>query len=101
MNLKDYGVQKMNAKEEINLADINLEEYTGIYYSEEIDATYRLFLEDGILKVKVTNNNPLNIESSDINQFNSQVGNLVRFSRSNEVLNGFELGAERVKFVKK
>ena len=100
MNLTNLNAQELDAKEEINLADMNLEEYTGIYYCEEIDTTYRLFLEDGILKVKGTNNNPLNLESSDINQFISQ-GNLVRFSRSNGVLNGFELDAGRVKFVKK
>ena len=92
-----------NRKEELDIFSVNLKDYTGNYYSEELDVTYSLFLEDEILKVKVANYDSQEMNISDIDTFVSD-GNLVRFHRSNGAIKGFELDAGRVtnlKFEKK
>jgi len=90
-------------KEELDLSSLNVEDYTGIYYSEELDATYLLFLEDEKLKVQIANYDSQELTRYDIDTFTSD-GDLVRFNRSNGVIKGFELDAGRVtnlKFEKK
>jgi CubicO group peptidase (beta-lactamase class C family) len=90
-------------KEELELASLNMEDYTGKYYSEELDATYVLFLEDEKLKVKIANYDSQALTIYDTDTFTSN-GNLVRFNRSNGVIIGLELDAGRVtnlKFDKK
>jgi len=90
-------------KEELELASLNMEDYTGKYYSEELDATYLLFLEDDKLKVKIANYDSQELTLYKTDTFTSD-GNLVRFNRSNGVILGLELDAGRVtnlKFDKK
>jgi len=90
-------------KEELDLPSLNIVDYTGKYYSEELDATYLLFLEDEKLKVQIANYDSQELTRYDIDTFTSD-GDLVRFNRSNGVLKGFELDAGRVtnlKFEKK
>ncbi|WP_149304999.1 serine hydrolase domain-containing protein [Pareuzebyella sediminis] len=90
-------------KKQLDLSSLNMEDYTGNYYSEELDVSYLLFMEEGTLKVKVANNDPLELKLYDIDAFTSD-GNLVRFNRVNGIVRGFELDAGRVtnlKFEKK
>jgi len=90
-------------KEELDLSSLNMEDYTGNYYSEELDITYLLFLEDEKLKVKIANYDSQELNIYEIDTFTSD-GNLVRFNRENGVIKGFELDAGRVtklKFEKK
>tara|TARA_R110002074_G_scaffold394296_1_gene581599 strand:+ start:124 stop:1794 length:1671 start_codon:yes stop_codon:yes gene_type:complete len=82
-------------KEGLDLASLNMEDYTGKYYSEELDVTYLLFLEDEKLKVKVANHDSLELTINETDIFISD-GNLVRFKRLNGVVTGFELDAGRV-----
>lgn len=90
-------------KEELDLSSLNIEDYIGKYYSEELDATYLLFLEDDKLKVQIANYDSQELTIYGIDIFTSD-GDLVRFNRSNGVIKGFELDAGRVtnlKFEKK
>lgn len=90
-------------KEELDLSTLNIEEYTGYFYSEELDFTYLLFFEDGKLKMKIASYDAREMNISEIDTFAS-AGNLVRFYRSNGIIKGFELDAGRVtnlKFEKK
>lgn len=112
--LKDDFTQKLTVfqngnetickrKEAIDFPSLNMEEYTGNYYSEELDATYNLFIEDEILKVKIANYDAQELSIYEIDTFSSD-GNLVRFNRANGVITGFKLDAGRVtnlKFEKK
>ncbi|MBL4662401.1 MAG: hypothetical protein JKY22_02305, partial [Flavobacteriaceae bacterium] len=54
-------------KEELDLSSLNMEDYTGNYYSEELNITYLLFLEDEKLKLKIANYDAqeLNIYETD------------------------------------
>ena len=91
-------------KKTLDLSSIKLKDYTGTYYSKEIDETYQIFLEDGVLKLKITNYDALNLKIDTLDKFLIlQQGGLIRFSRAGKVLNGFELDAGRVinlRFVK-
>ena len=90
-------------KKAMDSSKLNLNDYTGSFYSEEIDATYKLIVEDEILKIKMTNNDTQVLKTSDIDFFITD-GAQVRFTRTNGKIMGFELDAGRVtnlKFVKK
>ena len=89
--------------EKLAFPNLNLEDFTGDFYSEELDTSYLLFLEDGKLKVQAANYDPQELVIYSIDAFTSD-GNLLRFNRSNGLISGFELDAGRVtnlKFQKK
>ena len=86
-------------KKEIDLGEINLEAYTGNYYSGEIDVTYRFFLEEETLKVKIANNEPMDLSVNDSDEFLGEF-TIIRFQREDGIINGFELDAGRVKNLK-
>jgi hypothetical protein len=54
-----------------------------------------LFIEDGILKVKIANYHAQELNIYDIDTFTSE-GNLIRFNRTNRAVIGFDLDAGRV-----
>ncbi len=86
--------------EEVDL-DISgniLEECAGNYYSKELNTTYKLFVENGVLKVKIGNYDPMTLDAYDEDQF-TVVGEglLFEFRRDVESIIGFELDAGRVK----
>ena len=85
--LKKYSLKPINA--------LKSEDYTGVFYSEELDVNYLLFLEDEILKVKIANYPEQELTNKDIDTFTSN-GNMIRFNRSNGVIKGFEFDAGRV-----
>lgn len=90
-------------KEEVDFPTLNINDFTGNFYSTELDATYLLYTEDEKLKLKIANYDTQELSIYDIDTFTADVG-LVRFNRSNEAINGFELDAGRVtnlKFEKK
>jgi len=92
-----------NRKEKIDLSDLNLEVYTGNYYSEELDSNYILTYKNKKLILQIANYDSQELIMYDIDSFTTDVGSL-RFKRSKGVVNGFELDAGRVtnlKFKKK
>ena len=116
--LKDNFIEKPQTKEQKSetvkdsanneksmLPNIDLKEYTGNYYSEELDADYLFFMEeDGKLKLKI-NDNPLLMDCtlSKMDQFSVEY-RLVRFNREDDEILGFELDfgrAQNYKFHKK
>jgi len=90
-------------KEKIDFSALNLADYIGDFYSEEIDATHLLFLEDGKLKVKIAINEVLALAPYNIDTFYSD-DYFVHFSRTNGKVSGFNLKAgwvTNLKFKKK
>ena len=90
-------------KESTDLSKLDTEDYTGQFYSKELDATYLLFKEGETLKIKIAN-----YEAQELVIYGKDIfttdGDLVRFHRSNGKIEGFELDAGRVtnlKFEKK
>ncbi len=84
-----------NRKEKIEFPNLNPEEYTGDFYSEELDITYFIFEKDGKLKVKVANYDAKELKQYDTDKFTADIG-LLRFHKLNGVVKGFELDAGRV-----
>jgi CubicO group peptidase (beta-lactamase class C family) len=90
-------------KTAIDLSKVNLEDYTGTFYSEELETNYTLILEGEKLQLQIATYDPQELTLYDIDNFTSD-GNLVHFNRTNGVVSGFELDAGRVtnlKFEKK
>ena len=112
--LKNHFTQKLTVsgpsfkfiskrKEKIDFSALNLADYIGNFYSEEIDATHLLFLEDGKLKVKIAINEVLALAPYNIDTFYSD-DYFVHFSRTNGKVSGFNLKAgwvTNLKFKKK
>jgi hypothetical protein len=76
-----------------------LTEYEGDYYSDEIDATYRVMLEDGKLALARKKNNPVTLQPAFRDGFStlSILGN-IRFTRdAQNRINGFTLSAGRIR----
>ena len=86
-------------KNEIKQDDIDLDAYTGSFYSEEIDARYLFFVENGILHVKIPNKDPVALNVYGKDQFETG-GSLLHFSRTGGAVDGFKLDAGRVKNLK-
>ena len=86
-------------KKEIDTSGIDLEEYTGDFYSHELEVTYTLFVGDGTLKLRVGLNDPVDLRIDDTDQFTSTEV-LYRFIRENGLISGFEMDAGRVKNIR-
>ena len=72
-----------------------LNNYTGSYYSEELDINYLIKLKDEKLKVKIANYHPQELLELENDIFSIDNG-LIRFDRKNGMIVGFELNAGRV-----
>lgn len=91
---------KAERKKEVDVSGLDLNDYTGSYYSKELDVTYNFEIENGILKGRVEDkHSTMDCTISDIDQFVMEFG-LVRFLRIDNVISGFELDSRRVKNLK-
>src|SRR5262245_19680774 len=88
----------------LTLTAEQLSEYTGAYYSEELDATFRFVVEDGILLIKARNAPRVGLVSQAKDEFR-QLGLSFSFVRNDQrQITGFALNGGRVKgiqFVRK
>ena len=82
--------------EEIDMSKVNLEDYAGSYYSEELDVTYHFEVDDNLLKARIGSNAPLACLSAGADAFSVAFG-LMRFQRAGGVVSRFELDSGRVK----
>lgn len=82
-------------KKEIDLTQINPKEFTGKYYSSELDVVYEFSVKKGKLCGTTGKIKPVEIIPFDIDQF--YYGNiLIRYKRNSNLISGFELDAEGV-----
>lgn len=79
-----------------DLAGVNVKDYAGSYYCKELDATYKLSIVNDTLQVTVKSNDPVALELNNKDRF-TIYGNLIQFSRANNVVSGFTLDFGRVK----
>lgn len=91
---------KAERKRDVDVSGIDLNNYSGSYYSKELNVTYNFKVEDGILKATIENNPSLmDLTISDLDEFTMELG-LIRFQRKGGVISGFELDSGRVKNLK-
>jgi len=88
----------------LTLTAEQLAEYTGAYYSEELDETYRIVIEDGMLLIKARNAPRVGLVSQTRDEFR-QLGMTFGFVRNDQrQITGFALSGGRAKgiqFVRK
>jgi len=108
-NLKDELTQRLTIiqdgretiaprKKEIEFSGIDLNDYSGSYYSKELDVTYNFEIENGILKAGIQDKQSLmDCTMSVIDQFTVELLGLVRFQRTDGRISSFELDSGRVK----
>ena len=91
---------KAKRKKEVDISSINLNDYSGNYYSKELDVTYIFELKNGVLKATIQGKeSSVDCTMSEIDQFTFQYG-LIRFQRTDGNITGFELDSGRVKGLK-
>ena len=110
-NLKDGFTQTLKVlqvdsetiaarKKEIDNSGINLKDYVGSYYSNELDVNYNFEIENEFLFFRIENtSSTIECIISDLDQFSTETG-LVRFQRKDGLISGFELDSGRVKNLK-
>lgn len=86
-------------KEEIDLSGIHLEDYTGTYYSKELDVNYSFFVADETLQLRIRNTEAVPLQAIEKDQFFCY-GNVIVFDRQAGMILGFEMEAGRVKNLK-
>jgi CubicO group peptidase (beta-lactamase class C family) len=83
----------------LTLTAEQLAEYAGAYYSEELDATYRIVVENGTLLIKARNAPRVGLVSQTKDEFR-QLGQTFNFARNDQrQITGFTLGGGRAKGV--
>jgi hypothetical protein len=90
-------------KKIVDSSNLNLEDYIGTYYSNELEVNYSIILEEEKLKVKFPNNDVQELHIYDVDTFTTD-GGLVQFNRLKGKVTNFILDAGRVtnlKFEKK
>jgi hypothetical protein len=91
-------------KPSLTLTAEQLSEYTGVYYSEELDATYRIVIEDGMLLIKARSAPRVGLVCQTRDEFR-RLGLTFSFVRNDQrQITGFALSGGRVKgiqFVRK
>ncbi len=81
-----------------NPTSIELEKYSGHYYSKELNTTYELFVEDHALKVKIGHQEPMSLSPRCEDQFAFEDEQLLlRFRRDITHITGFDLDAGDIK----
>ena len=98
---KEVDNQKASVEfsKEIDVSEINLNDYVGVYFSEELNAFYNIIFIEGMLQLKMARNSPIKIKASAKDQFNAE-GGVLRFDRKEDFIIGFELDAGRVQNLK-
>lgn len=98
---------RVRALDRINVVSPSRQElsaYAGKYYSNELDVTYKFYIEDGELKLKVRNRASISLTPVAADQF-SALGDRLNFERDESgKISQFRLNAGRVtniRFVKK
>lgn len=84
-------------KKEVDTSGVNLNDYTGSFFSKELDVTYVFEIINEVLMVSIVGKQGAMVCSiSAIDQFTMEFG-LVRFQRKNGSISSFELDSGRVK----
>jgi len=95
----DTGTSKEILKRKYKLPDVNLEDYVGLYFSEELNVTYEIYLDNKRLKSKVAYNKPITLSQTNIEQFTFR-RTVFDFERSNNKVVSFIIDSGRVKGIK-
>lgn len=96
-NGKEKKAERIN---EFDISSVDLNDYSGSYYSKELDVTYNFAVENGILMVRIGNkHSTTDCTIIGIDQLVTELG-LVRFLRTDNVISGFVLDSGRVKNLK-
>jgi CubicO group peptidase (beta-lactamase class C family) len=91
---------KAGRMDEVDLSGIDLNDYTGSYFSKELDVTYHFELENGALQARIGDTHSrMDCTLSGRDQLTTVIG-LLRFKRTDGVISGFELDSGRVKNLK-
>lgn len=83
----------------INLTSVLLGQYTGTYYSQELETTYKIYLDKGKLFIHHMRLGEIAVDPDIVtpDQFSSNVGSLHFIKDKQDKITGFKLSGGRVK----
>ncbi len=96
LTIDQAGTQTVTSRK-AEVGDINLEEFVGTFYSEELSVSYQIYLEDKTLKTRITFNPPTTLEQSGVDQFATSNGVALDFIRTDNKITSFVIDAGRVR----
>lgn len=95
---RENGNATPNRRPDRYEVEVDLNEYVGSYFSEELNTSYELSLENKNLKCRIANRygSPWLLIPSAKDRFVTARGYTFRFAREDDSVNGFKLDAGRV-----
>ncbi len=96
---RDESFEPLEQKTESDELKIDVSGFQGVYYSEELDVDYKLFMSQDQLMFKIRYNPAFPLKGVSQDLFSSTLGLEFRFRRTNNEINGFSLNAGRVQNV--
>jgi len=78
------------------IPEVDLQDYIGSFYSEELNVTYEVYLEENILKSRIAYNEPVNLIVSNKDEFTADRA-VLNFNRSDNEVTSFVVDAGRVR----
>ncbi len=85
-----------SSTEQAESPDLNLADFTGDYYCNDLDITYQFTIEDDVLRFAIKNREAFDMQITGVDQFRGR-GRTFRFSRQGGKITGFEMDAGRVR----
>src|SRR5690606_14844546 len=87
---------------EFDPSSVKLNQYTGVYYSPELETRYTLVIENGALVAKQIRHDPITLKPTKENEFESSawfMRNVVFTTESDGTITGFKASSGRVRNV--
>ena len=79
------------------LPDIEISDFVGTYYSDELSVSYQIYIEGDTLKTRITFNAPTTLEHTGSDQFATSNGVVLDFNRVDNKVTSFVIDAGRVR----
>ncbi len=95
-NEGNQGSQASSSSEQPELPEMNLNDFVGDYYCQDLDIIYQFTVEDDVLWFAIKNREAADMQITGIDQFRGG-GIVFRFARQNGQVSGFEIDAGRVR----
>ncbi|WP_318311183.1 serine hydrolase domain-containing protein [Flagellimonas crocea] len=91
----DTKAEELGKASEKDISEIDMQIYIGEYYSDELNTTYKIYMANDSLQLKIANYSPRKLTAEGDGIFDAE-GYKVRFKKSDGNISGFEFDVGRV-----
>lgn len=96
VNQNNQSSGSTSSSEQAEVPALDLTEFAGDYYCQDLDIIYRLMVKDDVLQFSIENREAFDMQITGVDQFRGRGFVVFRFARQNGKITGFEMDAGRV-----